>query len=207
MTEVEMAPVHENIKASGPPEPWILRFADLIPGTGAVLDLAAGAGRNGRLFLARGRAVTFIDRNTAALVDLASGPGGAEIIEADLETDPPPFGPGGALAGRSFAAVVCVNYLHRPLLADLSADLPADLLTGLPGALAPGGVLLYSTFMVGNEKFGRPSNPDYLLRPGELLQHAKTHNMRVIAFEEGPVTRKDGAQSVRQSIAAARADG
>ncbi len=144
---------------------WIARFASLIPSGGTVLDLAAGGGRHARYFLKRGHPVVAIDRKTGALEDLAARPY-AEVIEADLEDGSPwPLGP------RRFEAVVVANYLHRPVL-------PA-----IVGAVAPGGVLLYETFAQGNEKFGKPSNPDFLLKPGELLD-AVTGTLRVLAFED-----------------------
>ncbi len=147
------------------PSAWVRRFAPLVPAGGAVLDLACGCGRHSRLFLAAGHPVTAIDRDTSGLADLA-GQDGLEAIAADLE-DGRPF----PLAGRRFAGVVVTNYLHRPLL-------PA-----LVDAVAPGGLLIYETFARGNERFGRPSNPDFLLEPGELLE-ALRGRLRVLAYED-----------------------
>ncbi len=79
------------------------------------------------------------------------------------------------LAGRTFGAIVVTNYLHRPLLPVLVASLD------------PGGVLVYETFARGNEKFGKPSNPDFLLAPGELLE-AVRGRLRVVAYEDLVVT-------------------
>lgn len=130
-----------------------------------MLDLACGGGRHGRLFLQRGHRIVALDRDLAGVTDLA-GNGRAELIEADLE-DGKPF----PLAGRDFAAVVVANYLYRPLLPALVA------------AVAPGGLLLYETFARGNERFGRPRNPDFLLAPGELIDAARGH-LRVLAYED-----------------------
>ncbi len=151
----------------GPQEssPWVLRFAGRVPEGGPVLDLACGLGRHGRLFLARGHPVTAIDRDISGIADLA-GAAGLESIEADLE-DGGPF----PLAGRRFAGVIVTNYLYRPLIPALVA------------AVAPGGVLIYETFARGNEKFGRPRNPDHLAKPGELLEAVRGH-LRVIAYED-----------------------
>jgi SAM-dependent methyltransferase len=113
-----------------------------------VLDLACGSGRHGRLFSDRGHPVVFLDQDVDSLADLEAKPG-VEIICADLENDSP-----WPLADRRFAAVVVTNYLHRPLFPDILA------------AVAPGGWLLYETFAAGNEKYGRPSNPDFLLDIG-----------------------------------------
>lgn len=146
------------------PNPWILRFAPLVPAGAAVLDLASGGGRHGRLFLERGAKVTFVDRDVSLLADLS---GAAEIVPVDLESGSP-----WPLGGRAFAAVVVVNYLFRPLMPLLL------------GAVAPGGVLLYETFAQGNERFGRPRNPDFLLRPGELLT-AVAGALQVVAYESG----------------------
>lgn len=145
------------------PSTWIARFAALVPAGGAILDLACGGGRHTRLFLERGHPVTAVDIDLSAIADLA-GRAGLRSIAADLEGGPWP------LAGETFAGVVVTNYLHRPLL-------PL-----IVGAVAPGGALLYETFAIGNERFGRPSNPDFLLRPGELLE-AVRGTLEVVAYE------------------------
>jgi len=147
-----------------PPSPWVVRFAGLIPPGGPVLDLACGGGRHARFLAGRGHPVRAVDRDAAALARLAGNERVATLC-ADLESGPWPFAEGG------FAGIVVTNYLHRPLLPRIAA------------ALAPGGVLLYETFMAGNERHGRPSNPDFLLRPHELL-HA-FGAMTVVAFEQG----------------------
>ena len=161
------------------PAPWVTRFAALRAPGSSVLDLAAGAGRHARYFLERGCKVTAIDRDASRMADLRPT---AEIIEADLED-------GGAfpLAGRLFDCVVVVNYLYRPLLPALIA------------AVAPGGLLLYQTFAKGNERFGRPANPEFLLDAGELLR-AVAGKLNVLAYEAGIVERPKPA--VIQRIAA-----
>ena len=152
------------------PSPWIERFAHLVPAGARVLDLACGYGRHARYFAARGTQVLAVDRDAAALATLAEMPG-IEILQADLEGEPWPLG------GRRFDAIVVSHYLHRPLFPDLRA------------ALGPDGTLLYETFARGNEAHGRPSNPDFLLRPGELLALASAapEALTVVAFEQGLV--------------------
>lgn len=142
-----------------------MRFAPLIPAGGTILDLAAGGGRNGRYLLQQGFGMVALDRKTEALCDLARRDG-VEIIQADLEDGSP-----WPLGSRQFDAVVIANYLHRPLF-------PA-----IVGAIAPGGLLIYETFALGNEAFGKPSNPDFLLKPGELLD-AVAGRLRVLAYED-----------------------
>ncbi len=151
-----------------PASPWVRRFAGLVAPGGAVLDVACGTGRHARLFLERGHAVVAVDRYNAGIVDL-QGRADFEFVDADLED-------GGAwpLAGREFAAVVVTNYLYRPLFPSLI------------DALAPGGVLIYETFADGNERFGRPSNPDFLLRAGELPA-AVEGRLQVVDYEHGEV--------------------
>ena len=152
-------------KASGPPSAWVERFSALIPEGGAVLDLACGSGRHSRLFLELGHPVTALDRDVSRLAPLSQSEG-LEVIEADLED-----GSDFPLAGREFAGVVVTNYLHRPLLPAIVA------------AVAPGGCLIYETFARGNERFGKPSNPNFLLAPGELLE-AVRGQLRVLAYED-----------------------
>jgi len=166
-----------------PASPWVARFAPLVPAAGTVLDLAAGSGRHTRLFLGRGHPAVAVDRDTGGLADLA-GDLRAEIIAADLEDGSPwPLGP------RRFAGVVVTNYLHRPLFPALVA------------AVAPGGVLIYETFARGNERHGKPSNPDFLLMPGELLEVA-LGPLRVVAYEDLEVAEPRPA--CLQRIAAVR---
>jgi SAM-dependent methyltransferase len=169
-------------RLSGEPSPWVTRHAALVPAAGLVLDLAAGSGRHTRYFNNLGHKVVAIDRDVSGLSDLRQTPG-VEIIAADLET-------GGAwpLPDRQFAAIIVTNYLHRPVLPDLGR------------ALQPGGLLIYETFALGNERFGRPSNPDFLLRPGELLEIARMSKLTVLAYEHGEVSVPRAA--VIQHIAA-----
>jgi SAM-dependent methyltransferase len=149
--------------------PWIARFAPRVPRTGRVLDVAAGNGRHTRFFADRGHAVVAVDVDTSALSDLVDADD-IEVVEADLEADPWPLGT------ERFAAVVVTNYLHRPLLPTLVAR------------VAPGGWLLYETFARGHEVFGRPSNPDWLLREHELLD-AVAGELEVVAHEELTLAR------------------
>ena len=157
---------------------WVRRFAASVP-AGEVLDLACGSGRHARLFASLGHPVLALDRDPEALA-AAAGPG-ISTLEIDLEAEGArwPFD-----AGR-FAGIVVTNYLHRPLLADLVRS------------LAPGGVLIYETFALGNEAFGKPSNPAFLLRPGELLEMAAQGGLRVLAYEDGVLTQPKPARVQR----------
>jgi SAM-dependent methyltransferase len=151
------------------PSAWVARFAPLIP-AGEVLDLACGSGRHARLLACLGHPVLAVDRDPIALQNTV----GASIttLLADLEEDAAwPFA-----AGR-FAGIVVANYLHRPLFPQIFRG------------LAQGGVLIYETFAQGNEHFGKPSNPLFLLRHGELLDIAKESGLtlQVLAFEDGYV--------------------
>ena len=145
-----------------PVSDWVARWAPLVT-AGPVLDVACGSGRHARYFQQRGLEVHAVDRERVELP-------GVHFLRADLEDGNPwPF------AGRRFGAVVVTNYLHRPLFAPLRE------------CLAPGGILLYETFMLGNEKFGKPSNPEFLLRPGELLEAFVA--LEPVAFEQLVVAR------------------
>ncbi len=148
-----------------PPSPWVLRFAALIPSGTRVLDLACGAGRHSRALAALGHSVLALDRDAQALAMLDGVPA-VQTMQADLENAAWP------LAGQRFGAVVVVNYLWRPLLPRLVR------------AVADGGVLLYETFAFGQQTLGRPRNPEFLLRPGELLD-AVRGQLRVVAYEDG----------------------
>ena len=147
------------------PSAWVRRFVPLIRAGGLVLDLAAGNGRHSQLLLDSGFKVRTVDRDVSALGWLA-GPR-CEVRWIDLES-----GAGWPL-GDGYDGIVVTNYLHRPLL-------PA-----IAPALAPEGIVIYETFARGNERLGRPRHPDFLLRPGELLEAFAM--LTVIAFEQGEV--------------------
>ena len=160
------------------PSAWVCRWAERIPAGGSVLDVACGSARHARWLAARGHPVEAVDRDPALLAALAApnpAAGGrmgtqaptAGIVTrcADLEAGTWPY------TGQAFAGIVVVNYLHRPLFPHLLA------------ALAPGGVLIYETFAAGNERYGRPANPDFLLRPGELLEVVRGE-LRVLGYED-----------------------
>lgn len=134
------------------PSPWIAKYLSGTPKTGPVADIACGSGRHLRLASALGYAVIGIDRDLSGLEDLRSHPQ-INLIEADLEAGNP-F----PLAKGSCGAVIVANYLWRPILPDIVAAVRSD------------GLLIYETFAIGNERFGKPSNPDFLLRPGELME-------------------------------------
>jgi len=144
------------------PSDWVHRWSHLVPVRGSVLDVACGHGRHLRWFAQRGHAVTGVDRSPEA-IDAVSGLGRAVL--ADIENGPWPF------AGEAFDAVVVTNYLWRPLLPQIV------------DSVAPGGVLIYETFANGNQTVGKPSRPDFLLQPGELLQACA--GLHVVAFEDG----------------------
>jgi SAM-dependent methyltransferase len=152
---------HHDIAA---PSAWVVRWSGLVPPGGRVLDIACGNGRHARFFASRGHPVEAVDRDPALLARLAGIPGISTSC-ADLEGGQWPY------PGDRFAGIVVANYLHRPLFPNLLA------------ALATGGVLIYETFAAGNERYGRPSNPAFLLKPGELLDvvHGR---LRVIAYED-----------------------
>jgi len=157
-----------------------VQWAGLIAPEAAVLDVAAGGGRHSRFFADRGHRVTALDRDTSRL----AGHPGIDIVQADLEDGSP-----WPLPGRTFGAVVVTSYLHRPLF-------PA-----LLDALAPGGVLLYETYMEGNERFGEPSRPAFLLKDGELLDLARGR-LSVTAYEARMIS--EPKMAMVQRIAARR---
>jgi len=146
------------------PSAWIMRWCARIPAGGQVLDMACGSGRHAIMLAQRGYRVLAVDRDADALSRLRSIPGLA-VLQADLEGGPWPC------PERIFDGIVVTNYLHRLLLPTLV------------DSIAPGGLLLYETFAAGNERFGRPANPDFLLRPGELLD-AVRGRLHVIAYED-----------------------
>jgi SAM-dependent methyltransferase len=154
-----MSPLSHFVDA---PSAWVVRWAAQIPRHGRVLDLACGAGRHARYLAERGFAVDAVDRDTALF---AAPPAAVALLQADIEVTPWPY------PGRTFAAIVVVNYLHRPLFPTLLES------------LIPGGLLIYETFALGNERFGKPSNRDFLLERGELLELVRGR-LHVLGYED-----------------------
>ncbi|SAK40386.1 class I SAM-dependent methyltransferase [Caballeronia ptereochthonis] len=150
----------------GVPSAWVARWAHLVAPGGTVLDVAAGSGRHARWLASLGFRVLALDRDAGALASMHAC-AGIETLTADIENAPWPLP-----SDRTFDAVVVTNYLHRPLFGHLL------------DALAPGGVLIYETFAAGNASVGKPSNPAFLLEPGELLE-AVRGRLRVTAYEDG----------------------
>ena len=163
------APTNKNEHPDGfaLPSPWVSRFVPLISRGGAVLDLACGGGRHARYLAGLGYAVEAVDRDAGAIEALRDIPGVSARC-ADLENGPWPYG------GFHFAGIVVTNYLWRPLFPHLMATLDQ------------GGILIYETFMLGHERFGKPANPAFLLRPDELRHIVRGH-LAIIAFEQGEV--------------------
>lgn len=168
-----------------PPSAWVRRWSHLVADRGVVLDVACGRGRHARWFYQRNHPVALVDRSQEAIDSIALPAPACEAVVADIENGPWPF------SGRQFDAVVVTNYLWRPLMPTLL------------DSLAPGGVLIYETFTQGNETVGKPSRPEFLLHPGELLDICRT--LRVVAFEDGFEQGPQGqAPRFVQRIAAVR---
>jgi SAM-dependent methyltransferase len=160
------------------PLAWVERWLSVLPTGASVLDFAAGAGRHARFAADAGMRVTAADRDVSGLQDLA---GRVAVVQADLEADAWPFEAG------SFDAVITTNFLHRPRLAELIQ------------LVAPGGWLIYQTFGVGNARYGRPRNPDFLLTPAELFSAATDGGLIVAGYENG-LAGADGEPSGQAAV-------
>ena len=163
LSDKSKKPPHLRIAA---PSPWVRRFAHLVPAAGTIMDLTCGGGRHSRFFLDMGRKVVAIDRDLRYVADLGQRPD-VELIQANLEDGGP-----WPLGGRTFAAVVVVYYVNRPLFRTLL------------DSLGPGGVFICESFARGDEAADWPSRPDHLLASGELLDLVRGR-LQVVAYEHG----------------------
>ena len=186
MVTTESTALH--LHGTEPASSWVKRWSHLVKPKGTVLDVACGHGRHAYYFHQLNHRLTLVDRSQEAIESIAIEAHVCEKVISDIENGPWPF------AGKQFDAVVVTNYLWRPLMPNLMASLAAD------------GVLIYETFATGNETVGKPSRPDFLLQPGELLQICK--DLHVVAFEDGFIN-DEGGHSARyvQRIAAVREAG
>lgn len=165
-----------------PPSAWVCRWAGLIAPGGRVLDLACGMGRHAVHLAGLGLRVTALDVDLELSAPVRDTSGVAWLAH-DLEADAWPFESG------VWQGIVVSNYLHRPLFPHLLAG------------LAPGGVLIYTTFAFGQQRFGRPRDPAHLLMPGELLEWVRGA-LRVVAYED--VEESAPVPARRQRIAAVK---
>lgn len=170
MSQTTMSAINRSPAASGhgleAPSAWVKRWSHLVPAQGVVLDIACGQGRHMKWFSARGHPVTGIDRSAEAIAAVSHL---GEALLTDIENSPWPLAVGAEV--RRFDAVIVTNYLWRPLFPVIAQS------------VAAGGVLIFETFAAGNETVGKPSRPDFLLQPAELL-HAFAE-LRVVAYEDG----------------------
>lgn len=150
-----------------PPSTWIVKHAPLIRNNGRVLDLACGNGRHAIWLAKQGYRVDALDRDAGALASMA-GVDSINVLNVDIEAG------GWPDSGQRYDGIIVSRYLYRPLLSRLAEMLKL------------GGILIYETFMIGNERYGRPRNPDFLLRPNELLD-VYSPLLSIIAFEQGEV--------------------
>jgi SAM-dependent methyltransferase len=150
-----------------PPSSWIVKYAQLIPKKGRILDLACGSGRHAIWLAKQGYQVDAFDSDAKALANM-KGIGNINVSIVDFESDDWPG------SDQRYDGIIVSRYLYRPLLSRLA------------GLLNPGGILIYETFMAGNERYGKPSNPDFLLLPNELLE-TYSPLLSIIAFEQGEV--------------------
>lgn len=171
----------------GEPSPWVKRFLGHVEPGSSVLDVACGSGRHLQLAVNHGLRATGVDQDISRASEHFVGTTNVSLIEADLETGEPLDA---VLPPGSFDTVIVTNYLWRPILPDIVS------------AVAPAGLLIYETFAIGNEQYGKPSNPDFLLRPGELLE-AVTLRLTPFAFEHAKLENPD---RIVQRICAAGPD-
>jgi hypothetical protein len=162
------------------PSPWVESFEPFIPKGGRILDLAAGSGRHSTFLLGSGHSVLAVDQDIVALSSIHHDQ--LEVRALNLE------GADWPLNGEQFSAIIVTNYLYRPYL------------DYLPQMLSVEGLLIYETFATGNARFGKPSNPNFLLNTGELLDLALRKHLKVLAYED--IHQKEPKEAMIQRICA-----
>jgi tellurite methyltransferase len=167
------------------PTRWLVDHEHLLPRSGDAIDVASGHGRNAIWLAARGLTTIAIDRDAHAVNLLRQQ---AERLKLplraacqDLETGEP------VLPAEAFDVIVVVHYLHRPLFGDIKR------------ALRSGGVLVYETFTRQQAARGRPTNPAFLLDPGELRELVQP--LDVVVEREGDFEGKKLASVIARRSA------
>ncbi|MEM7362686.1 MAG: methyltransferase domain-containing protein [Pseudomonadota bacterium] len=170
-----------------PPSTFVCNHIELIREGGHVLDLACGRGRHTRRLLERGFQVTAVDINIEGIADLREQQS-LTTLKLDMEQIGDPWPISQHMTTR-FDGIIVTNYLHRPQFPHIAESLAAE------------GILIFETFMIGNEQYGKPSNPNFLLKEDELMQAFES--LTVVDFEQG--YRASPSPAVVQSLCA-RAD-
>jgi len=164
------------------PLAWLVTHRHLLPRAGHALDVACGSGRHAVWLATLGFHVLAVDRSAAAIAGLSAHPlacaGWIDAQVRDLETGQR------VIAADAYDVVVVTHYLHRPIFPQLVA------------ALRPGGVLVYETFIAAQAARGKPTNPDFLLRPGELVELVRP--LAILAEREGDFDGRMVASVVAQ---------
>jgi len=161
------------------PAAWLVQHASLLPRSGDALDLACGRGRHAIWLADRGLRVRAVDRDATAIAAVreSAQQGGLDIDARIVDLEAADFSVGAvSLGDAAFDVIVGIHYLHRPLF-------PA-----IRNALRPGGIVVYETFTVAQARRGRPTNPAFLLTPGELIE--------LIAPPAGPLVVLDSREGV-----------
>ena len=175
-----------NRNSTSRPAQLLLEHLDLFTDLrlpGPILDVACGDGHNGIFLATKHLAVVCCDKSREALDragKLAKEQGvHVELWQVDLE------GEGiNPLPEESYGGIIVFRYLHRPLIPSIRKALRAE------------GILMYETFTVEQPKFGKPHNPDFLLKPNEL--QAWFQDWMIIHFFEG--IKDDPKRAVSQII-------
>ena len=149
------------------PSSFLVENIHLLP-KGCALDVAMGKGRNAIYLAQKGFKVEGVDISSenVDLANKAAKKAGVNLLShvVDLERD-------NYIAKEVYDVIICFKYLQRSLIPHIKEGLRV------------GGIVIYETYTVDQTQFGKPKNPDYLLKYNELLD--MFHDFRCLRYREG----------------------
>jgi 2-polyprenyl-3-methyl-5-hydroxy-6-metoxy-1,4-benzoquinol methylase len=120
---------------------------------GTALDIAMGMGQNAIFLASHGYKVTGIDRSSSAVSLSRENAEKKAVSLRTVEADILTYG----IRENYFDVILNFYFLERSLIQKIKKGLKKN------------GLVFFETYTTDQSRFGGPKNPDFLLKPNELL--------------------------------------